>query len=135
MSDILEVKKSWIYGKGCFARVPFPKRRKIAAYEGELLQGKRRIDARARSQRIGKIIWLNDELAIDGAVGGTETAYINHSCDPNAYMRAVPGNKVVFFALRDIKKGEEITIDYRDPEHPQTCRCGARKCRSNSGRA
>jgi histone-lysine N-methyltransferase SETD2 len=35
-------------------------------------------------------------------------SYLNHSCEPNA-MRS--GVKV--FAWRDIKKGEEITIDYR----------------------
>jgi SET domain-containing protein len=135
MSKKLEVKESRIYGKGCFALVPFARRKKIAAYTGELIQGKRRIEERLSRQRIVKIIWINDKVAIDGAVGGGETAYINHSCEPNAYMRGAPGNKIIFFALRDIKKGEEITINYRDPEHPEKCRCGARKCRSNSRRA
>ncbi len=132
MSKKLEVRESRIYGKGCFALVPFAKRKKIAAYAGELIQGKRRIEERLSRQRIVKIIWINDRVAIDGAVGGAETAYINHSCAPNAYMRAAPGNKIIFFALRDIKEGEEITINYRDPEHPEKCHCGARKCRSNS---
>ena len=130
MSDKLEVRESSIYGKGCFALVPFPRRKKIAAYAGELLRGKRRIEARLQAQNAPKIISLRDDLAIDGAAGGDETAYINHSCDPNAYMRSAPGNKVIFFALRDINAGEEITIDYRDPDHPQVCRCGAQNCRS-----
>lgn len=130
MSDKLEVRESSIYGKGCFALVPFPRRKKIAAYAGELLRGKRRIERRLQAQSAPKIISLRDDLAIDGAAGGDETAYINHSCAPNAYMRSVPGYKVIFFALRNIKAGEEITIDYRDPDHPQVCRCGAQNCRS-----
>jgi SET domain-containing protein len=130
MPDKLEVKKSSIYEKGCFALVPFTRRKKIAAYAGELLRGKRRIERRLQTQRAPKIIWMSDNLAIDGAAGGNETAYFNHSCEPNAYMRSAPGNKVIFFALRDIKVGEEITIDYRDPNHPEVCRCGAQNCRS-----
>lgn len=132
MSDKLEVRKSSIYGRGCFALVPFPKGKKIAAYAGELIRGKRRINTRLDAQRIVRIIWLNDEVAIDAAVGGDETAYINHSCEPNAYMRSAPGDKIIFFALRDIKAGEEITMDYRDPDHPAVCKCGARNCRSKS---
>jgi hypothetical protein len=134
MSEKLEIRESDIYGRGCFALVSFPKRKKIAAYAGELIRGRRRIQARVDAQRVVKVIWINDRIAIDGAVGGNETAFINHSCEPNAYMRSAPGNKVIFFALRDIKQGEEITINYRDPEHPEVCRCGASKCRSNGKR-
>jgi hypothetical protein len=135
MSEKLEVRRSKIYGRGCFALVHFPKRRKIAAYEGELIRGKRRIQARVDGQEVVKVIWINDHVAIDGDVGGNQTAFINHSCEPNAYMRSAPGNKVIFFALRDIEKGEEITIDYRDPEHPEVCRCGASRCRSKARRS
>lgn len=130
MSDKLEVRKSSIYGKGCFALVSFPSRKKIASFAGELLRGKRLIERRLEAQRAPKIISLTDNLAIDGAVGGNETAYINHSCAPNAYMRCGPGNQVIFFALREIQAGEEITMNYRDPEHPEVCRCGAPNCRS-----
>jgi hypothetical protein len=52
--------------------------------------------------------------------------YLNHSCDPNA-MRS--GVKV--FAWRSIKKGEEITIDYRLNAFDGTrsrCLCGSRNC-------
>lgn len=130
VSDKLEVRRSSIYGQGCFALVPFARRKKIAAYAGELVRGKRRIQARLREQEAIKIIQLNDDLAIDATVGADATAYINHSCAPNAYMRIAPGNRVIFFALRDIAAGEEITMDYRDPTHPEVCRCGAPNCRS-----
>jgi SET domain-containing protein len=126
----LEVRESRIYGRGCFALTAFPARRKIALYAGEVVRGSCRIEARLRGQDAIKVIRLADDLAIDGAAGGDETAFINHSCDPNAFMRAVPGRKVAFFALRDISPGEEITIDYSDPDHPEVCHCGAKRCRS-----
>lgn len=130
MSSRLTVKKSNIFGEGCFALAHFPARKKIADYAGELIRGSRKIQARLRRQDAIKIIQLNDETAIDGAVGGDETAYINHSCDPNAFMRIIPGEKVAIFARRDISPGEELTIDYRDPDHPEVCKCGAANCRS-----
>jgi SET domain-containing protein len=135
VSGQLTVKKSDIFGKGCFALAHFPARRKIALYAGEVVRGSRRIEARLRRQEAVKIIRLDDDTAIDGAVGGDETAFINHSCEPNAFMRIVPGEKVAIFALRDIRPGEELTIDYRDPDHPEVCRCGAARCRSNGRRA
>ena len=134
MGGKLEVRESGIYGRGCFAVAPFPARKKIALYAGETVRGSRRIEARLRAQDAIKVIRLSDDLAIDGAAGGDETAFINHSCEPNAFMRIVPGGKVAFFALRDIRPGEEITIDYRDPGHPEVCRCGAENCRSARGR-
>ena len=58
------------------------------------------------------------------------THYINHCCEPNAYMRITHGH-VLFFALRDIPAGEEITIDYEQTLLPDSkrCRCGAQSCR------
>ena len=130
MADGLEVRSSGIYGKGCFALARFPARKKIATYAGELVRGRRAVYARLQRQTELKVIWLGANSAVDGAVGGDETAYINHSCEPNAFMRVVPGDRVAFFALRDIRPGEEITINYRDPDHPAECWCGTRKCRS-----
>lgn len=130
MSEHLKVKTSNIYGKGCFALSHFHARKKIATYAGELVRGSRQIEARLRRQEAIKIVRLDKDTAIDGAVGGNATAYINHSCDPNAYMRIVPGQKVAIFARRDISPGEELTINYRDPSHPEVCKCGAANCRS-----
>jgi hypothetical protein len=136
VSGRLTVKKSNIYGKGCFALTHFPARKKIKLYEGELIKGSRKIQARIRRQAETaiKIITIGDDTAIDGAVGGNETAFINHSCDPNAFIRVVSAEKVAIFARRDIQPGEELTIDYRDPYHPEVCRCGAPNCRSNRRR-
>ena len=54
-------------------------------------------------------------------------AFLNHSCEPNA-MRS--GVKV--FAWRAIRRGEEITIDYRLNAfggERSRCLCGAPSCR------
>jgi SET domain-containing protein len=131
----LEVRKSSVYGLGCFTLEPIKRRRKIAPYAGEFIRGKRKVMARIYEQEergVIKVIRIGDDLGIDGEVGGDATAYINHSCAPNAFMRVVPGDWIVFFALRDIEAGEEITMDYRDPNHPapEACRCGAPNCRS-----
>ncbi|MFH1354172.1 MAG: SET domain-containing protein-lysine N-methyltransferase [bacterium] len=53
---------------------------------------------------------------------------VNHSCEPNCGMQ---GNyKIV--AMRDIKSGEEITIDYamlENADYELACLCGSEVCR------
>ena len=56
---------------------------------------------------------------------------INHSCDPNCYVKTIDGIRNVL-ALRDIAEGEEITFDYAingDNEGTFLCHCGAKRCR------
>ena len=57
--------------------------------------------------------------------------HINHSCDPNSYVKTVSGRRLVI-ALRDVAAGEEITYDYcinGDGATIWFCRCGAARCR------
>ena len=53
-----------------------------------------------------------------------------HSCDPNAFFK---DDKRWLYALKNIQKGTEITIDYERTEpvisSPFLCRCGALNCR------
>lgn len=52
--------------------------------------------------------------------------YLNHSCDPNSMRSGVN-----VFAWRDIRRGEEITIDYRLNAvggERWKCDCGSRNC-------
>ena len=55
--------------------------------------------------------------------------YYNHSCDPNFYHDF---KSMKSFALRDIKKGEELTRFYCCNEWamvaPFMCSCGAKEC-------
>lgn len=59
--------------------------------------------------------------------------YLNHSCQPNAGIRAV----TEIIALNEIKTGTEITFDYstciaNDPWE-MDCVCGTRNCRRRIG--
>lgn len=124
----LAIGKSPINGKGCFATIHFPARRKIAEYTGERITDAEAV-RRSRRRKL-RICALDEDWSIDGSRGGNGTHYINHSCQPNAYMTMNRGH-VLFFALRDIQPGEEITIDYIVTMHDdkKRCTCGAEKCR------
>jgi hypothetical protein len=57
--------------------------------------------------------------------------HINHSCDPNSFVRTINGVRYVF-ALRAIAADEEITYDYCINGYGDTlweCRCGSARCR------
>ena len=125
----LEVRESPIDGKGCFAQRPFPKGRKIAEYAGERITT-REAERRALTRRRLRICAVDRRWSLDGARGGNGTHYINHSCRPNSYMRITRGH-ILFMALRDIRPGEEITIDYETTLHSdkKKCRCHAPGCR------
>lgn len=55
--------------------------------------------------------------------------YLNHSCEPTAGIN----NKMELVALRDIKEGEEINVDYSiiegDDLWEMPCACNTKKCR------
>ena len=61
-----------------------------------------------------------------------ETRFINHSCEPNMGFKAAG----VFVAMRDIKRGDELTADYSMSEINDygynwtiECLCKIRSCR------
>ena len=128
LADGLTIADSPIHGKGCFATILFRRRRKIAEYTGTRISN---AEARRRAQRrILRICGIDNRWSLDGSAGGNGTHYINHSCTPNSFTRNLYGH-LIFFALRDIEPGEEITIDYGDTLHPDSkrCICGANNCR------
>lgn len=61
---------------------------------------------------------------------GFPSRHLNHSCDPNAYLRyEADGCDVV--ARRTVEAGEEITIDYNvniAGGSAWPCHCGSRRC-------
>ena len=130
----LAIKESPINGKGCFATIKFQQRRKIATYTGERISN---AEALRRAKRpILRICGVDNRWSIDGSRGGNGTHYINHSCSPNTFTRTLYG-QIIFFALRDIEAGEELTIDYLDTLHSdkKRCHCDAANCRGTINRA
>ncbi|MFN2476687.1 MAG: SET domain-containing protein [Chthoniobacterales bacterium] len=124
----LAVKPSGINGQGCFAALPLPARRKIGELVGEKISH-REAQRRVAKGGVVKICEIDAKWSIDASVGGNATAFINHSCAPNCFSRVTRGH-MLFFALRDIAVGEEITLDYTPSQHPgRPCTCGAPNCR------
>lgn len=124
----LSIQKSPIEGKGCFSLTHFEGLRKIAEYSGERIPNAE-ANRRAGRRRL-RICAIDENWSLDGSRGGNGTQYINHSCEPNAFMKVLYGH-VIFMALRDIDPGEEITIDYQSTLHPneKRCICNAPSCR------
>jgi len=124
----LEVRPSAIVGKGLFTPAPIRRGAKIGEFEGVPI-GLREARRRARGRRIVAIVEL-DRHAIDATRTGRGFRFINHSCDPNTFMRCT-AERAEFYARRDIARGEELTVDYIDSHHngKLPCRCGAGRCR------
>ena len=58
----------------------------------------------------------------------------NHSCDPNAGVKENEFDGYNLIAIKNIKKGDEITMDYCMTEWESTlgtCLCGTEGCRKN----
>ena len=122
----LRARRSRIHRWGVFAAEDIPAGRKVIEYTGERVsrrEAKRRWHTRYLFQ-------LDPYWTVDGAVGGSGAEFINHSCDPNLETRILRRH-ILYFSLRPIRKGEELTVDYNydhtDERIP--CACGARTCR------
>lgn len=124
----LEVRRSAIVGKGLFTPGSIARGAKIGEFEGAVI-GLREARRRASGRRIVAIVEL-DRHALDATRTKRGFRYINHSCDPNTFMRCTK-DRAEFYARRDIARGEELTVDYIDSHHNGRlpCRCGAKGCR------
>lgn len=123
----VEVKSSGIEGYGIFARRPIragERIREISVVREVTPDTPLRADLGERADHCdypdGKVVLL-----------GFPDRYVNHSCDPNAWMRYF-GTRCCFVARRDIHTGEEITCDYSinlTGGSAWPCHCGAPRCR------
>jgi len=105
---------------------------RIAEYAGEKISRK---EAMRRMKRPNgkRISELEAEWYIDGSLGGNQTQYINHSCDPNADAFVI-GGSLFIFAIREIAPGEEITVDYLNSfeQDQSVCQCRTASCREGN---
>ena len=124
----VDVGPSRIDGQGVFAAETIPKRLKIGEIRGESISvAEARIRA-TRSERI-MIVELSSRKAIDFSRSSDPMRYTNHSCQPNARL-CIRQGRVEFYAVRDIERGDEITVNYGETHHEGrlVCRCGAPGC-------
>lgn len=124
----VEVRASAIDGQGVFAAEPIARRCRIGEIRGETISiAEARIRA-TRHERV-MIVELSPRRAIDFHRSTDPMRYTNHCCEPNARLDLSRG-RVEFYALRDIRAGEEITVSYGSTHHEGklACRCGAVRC-------
>ncbi|KAK8354946.1 hypothetical protein V6Z12_A05G254000 [Gossypium hirsutum] len=116
----------------------------LIEYVGEVLHMQayeaRQKEYASRGQRHFYFMTLNGSEVIDAYVKGNLGRFINHSCDPNCRTEKWMVNGEIcigLFALRDIKKGEEITFDYNYVRvfgaAAKKCHCGSSHCRGYVG--
>lgn len=124
----LIIRGSRIHRYGVYAGEKIPANRKVIEYTGERVN---RIEAKRRGDGDFTYLFAVDKYwTVDGAVGGSGAEIINHSCEPNLISRVMKGH-ILYMSLREIKPGEELTIDYNFDVGIERvdCSCGTRSCR------
>jgi len=144
--NYLKVRPSSIEGYGAFALKYIPHGTRIIEYMGEhitpaVAQGRYcspiRYQIDADDEMHIYLFTVDSNTLIDGAVGGSDARFINHSCAPNCEAVVEDGH-VYIQAIKGIEPGEELTFDYqlsagsalsdKEQEH-FACHCGAVACR------
>ncbi len=120
---------SKIHGMGAYAKEPIPAKRKVGSLGGVIIS-KREANRRSKLNKSIAIVELWNGKALDATINSNELRYVNHCCDPNTYMRTFNCH-VEFYALKEIKKGEELTCNYGITHHAGKlpCKCGAKNCK------
>lgn len=121
---IFKVENDTPLGRACFAKVNIQEGEIICKMTGPL------ISLREFSEKYpfdnGNPLQVDEDVYLDLI---EPFVCFNHSCDPNAGIR----NNGVLFALREIKKGEEIRYDYSttvdDHWWGMDCLCQSPICR------
>lgn len=117
--SILYHDSSPIAGEGVFAGRDFATGEKIWTMSG-LVYGNSRTGQDPDFVGLAPGLWMDPDAPLNK---------LNHSCNPNAHF----GAKRRLFALRPIRKGEEVTFDYStsevDAQWTMSCECGAVGCR------
>jgi SET domain-containing protein len=127
-SDKVEIGESDINGMGTFAKEDINKGEMIYIRGGHILP-----KGNAFRYKEADGIWpITDDYelgAIDEIEFEKQKVNVNHSCNPNCGLRG----EITCVAMRDIKKGEEITQDYGlldDIENYSfDCKCSSPNCR------
>ena len=117
-----------LHGLGLVSVAPFRRGERVIEYVGEIVD-----DAEADRRSNRYLFEVRKDVNIDGSTRRNLARYVNHGCRPNCTDRIV-GNRVFYAALRDIKAGEELTVDYGKTYYdhyiaPYGCRCGAKRHR------
>lgn len=131
-------------GYGLQLQEDIPKGRFLIEYVGEVLDmpayEARQREYASKGHKHFYFMTLNGSEVIDACAKGNLGRFINHSCEPNCRTEKWMVNGEVcigLFAIRDIKKGEELTFDYNYVRvfgaAAKKCVCGSSRCRGVIG--
>ena len=132
MKKLYKIKKSKIDNRGLYAAKNIKKDTKIIEYKGKIITVKEtETNPKFDNDKAIYLFNLNKKYDLDGDFKYNTARLINHSCDPNCEVDGV-GLKLWIYAIKDIKKNDELTYDYGfsfDKDYKDfPCRCGAKKC-------
>ena len=132
MKKLYKIKKSKIDNRGLYAATNIKKNTKIIEYKGKIITVKEtETNPKFDNNKAIYLFNLNKKYDLDGDFKYNTARLINHSCDPNCEVDGV-GLKLWIYAIKDIKKNEELTYDYGfsfDKDYKDfPCKCGAKKC-------
>ncbi len=124
------VKKSSTQGRGLFAIRPIRPGEIVTIKGGHLLT---RQQLHRHRRVVGQAdLQISDDLylaPLHRREHGRVMMFLNHSCEPNVGIQG----QIVFVAMRAIRPGEELTIDYAmfdsDSTTPMRCNCRRPACR------
>lgn len=140
-SPAIKVKASAVHGQGVFATRDIPAGSCIIEYAGERIEwaeAERRAEEKGGPVNHTFYFSLHDGGVIDGGSNGNEARFINHACEPNCEAVEHEDGRVFIYALRLIKRGEELNYNYAliyEGRHTPaikrafTCRCGTPGCK------
>ncbi len=129
---LYRVKKSKIDKNGLYAICDIRKGTKIIEYKGKIITAKKsEVDPKFNNDKAIYLFNLNKRYDLDGDFKFNTARLINHSCDPNCEVFGA-GLKIWVYAMKNIKKGDELSYDYGfsfDQDFKKyPCRCGSKKC-------
>ena len=129
---LYKIKKSNIDNKGLYANQNIKDGTKIIEYKGKIITKKKvEEDSKFDNDKAIYLFNINKKYDLDGDFKFNTARLINHSCNPNCEV-AGTGLKIWVYAIRNIKKGEELSYDYGfgyDEYYKDfPCRCGSKNC-------
>tara|TARA_Y100001958_G_C21165607_1_gene498531 strand:- start:832 stop:1281 length:450 start_codon:yes stop_codon:yes gene_type:complete len=129
---IYKIKKSKIDKNGLYASQDIKKGTRIIEYKGKIITSKQsEVNPKYDNSKAIYLFNINKKYDLDGDFKFNTARLINHSCDPNCEVHG-KGLKIWIYAMKDIRKGEELSYDYGfsfDKDFRQyPCRCGSKNC-------
>ncbi len=126
----VEVGGSTVHGRGVFATRRFPPGEVVLEIDDRRLVTEDQPLDPAAGEHEHHCDWLGDRVVLMQE----PERYINHRCEPNAYVDTTPDGTRRVVAYRQIWPGEEITCDYcidGDGDTVWRCSCGHPDCRQD----